>query len=1114
MYSKYILNSNWKSLSSNYEYDDEITFKNQKVYVDGNIDINYSPFLSLAKDYTNNNFSMLFLTEKQEINKYLEFKQIDNTVNTQTSFLASNFKDKKIIDDTAFLSLSANLYVFKEIKDLNEACFLEYKFLNENDFLLYRVEKDVYFYFSIDPLTESIFCLSSYKAPDSFSLYDLEKIKLNYSYYNNNENITIYRYFQGAFLFFKNNFNVLKLDKLSREDTSDKTMFFSLLSVKNLPDISLSTNWISYKRGINMDNLSVDTSRSLYNLKNNFIFHYEYARTQADRCNFNTLTLKNELSYKDEAIRDLKSKNSLRSYTSIFAGGKRELGYNNLSIGYTSNYTTYNFIADKTTWFHLPNVEKKITININDSNFFQNGAIAGKAPIFSDKIWKKNANYPGTSNYGESTSKENTGQWLCAWLSGGSDDAIWINRYYNPEYFTPFEALSYSPNVEYRPQYYNKYSLGIKDIPSDITLETGGWYAYSRLGKQTASSIIKSLEDKLIYKDLSIFKDNVDNDVFYKIDRQGNKIYDFNNKEYGILPISGYKDNYNNFTLSFFASRYDWNVDREYQILGNYLNEGFGFFNSEDINPVLYYLKDEKTKIVFNNNKVESFLEIDISRYLPYELSTIAGVFYKNILDNFFIITANGYVLEFTANGTLVEKLTAFNVESDSGDSVIYGCCNNNNKGILFLSNNTNIEIDLISKKVSNIQAVAFVNAGLNDERNVVIDNNNRVYNLNGSSPVIKGESIYFLNNLSGSIDFFDKNENTVTTFLSGFREQVVDFNFDMDGNTYVLYNSGFDVYNALGIFEKTQIVSIKNKPLSAVNIGFSKLDGITNCFVLLKGEGESFFFNITENFYKKVYTDFSILQKNYDFCFDRLMQNTIRNTKQSPLYKIKLKLSNFVNVEDFILLETVILAEGLGTGEHHFAISLDTVKGIYQVYIDNKVYSTKTFTPGKYSYSNILKNNLMIGITPFYGNIPYNNFYKTPYTNFYTSDLTIKKLKFFNKAFNEDEVKMLFFEQYFPSNLSTTIRTGDRSFIDTVSRVFKNKMPGKKSNLINLSISNTNISDKNIQQMYNNLILKEVRDVLPGYVKINKIEWKDNKIGSEKMLDGYFNNKNTLTEN
>ena len=1111
MYSKYILNSNWNSLSGNYESDDEITLKNQKICVDGNIDLNYSPFLTLSRDYTNNNYSLLFLTDNKEIENFLEFKKLDDTVKTQSCLIASNYKDKKILEETRFLALSSNSYLLKEVKELNESCFLECMFLDEKDLLLYRLENKIYSYFSIDPFTESLFCLSSYKSPTEFTGYEQDKIKLNYSYYNNSESLVIYRYIQNNFLFFCNQFNDLTLKSTTTEDFTDETILFSLLSIKNLPNIAPSTTWVSYKRSLNMDNLNVDTSRSFYNLKNNFIFHFEYFNKKDKSYNVNALTLKNQLNYNDEVIRYPASNNALRNYNSVFGGGKREQGYDNLNLCYTSDYTAFKFLTDKTTWFHLPDVKEKIIFNINETNFFQNGAIAGRSPIFSDKVWKKNAHYPNTSNYGNSTFKEHTGQWLCAWLSGGADSAVWVNRYYNPNIFTPIEALSYSPNIDYRPQFYGKYEEGINDIPSDITFETGGWYAYSRLGKGAAKKIIKSLEDKLIYKNLSIYKNTVENDLYYELDRDGESIYNFTGKEYGILPISNYKENYNNFTLSFFASRYNWNTDRDYQILGNYLNSGFGLFNSEDDTPILYYLTADNKKIIFNNNKIEPILEIDVQSYLPTNQSTIAGIFYKNILDNFIIITETGYLLEFTSNGTIVDVLTAFN----SSNTVI-SCSNNKDKGVILLDDYTNILINLDTKQFETVlNTDGEINLNSDEDRNILINNSNKIFIARGSSPVIKGENIYYLNTLSGSIDFYDVNTRVITTYLSGFKDSVQDFNFDKKGNTYVLFTSSVNVYNALGALESTREIAINGKPgLSAANIGFSKLGGVEDCFILLKGEYGSFFYNIDKDIYKKVDTDFIINNKNYDFCFDRLMQNTVRNIIQTPIYKFKIKLTNLVNSEDFLILETLLLAENLGTGEHHFALSLDTIKGIFDVYIDNRLYSRKYFTPGKYSFSNILKDNFILGTTPFYGNITYNNFYKTPNNNFYVSDLTIKKIKFFNKFFSEDEVKMLYFEHVSPLPLTTTIKTGDRSYLDTVSRVFKNKVPGKKANLINLSIGNTNISDASIQQMYNNLIIEELKNVLPGYVKINKIQWVENKKGQEKMLEGYFNKKNTLTEN
>jgi hypothetical protein len=1111
MYSKYILNSNWSSLSGSYTYDKEVTLKNQKIYVDGNLDVNYLPFLSVGRDVVNNNYSYLFLTKSSEIKNYIDFNEKIENLQSQTCLIVSNFEDKKIIDETVFLTLESNSYVFKDVSRLDQTCFLEFYKISETELILYRIEKEIYYYFSIDPFTESLFSLSSFKAPKDFSQYDKDKIKLNFLYFNKNENICLYRYFNNNFLFFKNIDNVLSIKKSQVPDMTDKGLFFALLSVKNLPNISPKTNWISYKRGSNLNNLNVESSRSFYDIKNNFLFHFEYLKD--NDLNLNTLTLKNQLNYKDNTMRVGGDSYNLRDYTSIFGGGNREHGFDNISLSYSSNYTIYDFLSDKTTWFRLPNVKEKTIININETEFFENGAIAGRSPLYSDKIWKKNTPLSYTSNLGESSFKEHTGQWLCAWLSGGDDNGMWMNRFYNPDVFTPFEAIKFAPNVDYRPQYYGKYPAGIYDIPSDLIIESGGWYAYSRMGIKSAKNIISSQYPNLISKDLQSFKDYNNNDVYFERDRDGDASYNFDGGKYGTVSLREYRNNYNNFTLSFFASRENWDVSREYQLLGNYLNDGFGFFNCEDINPVLYTFDNNKSKITFHNNEAAPILEIDVTRYVSLTGNPIVGVFYRSLLENFLLVTSLGIVLEFTSNGTLVETLCATN-----DDNIRVISCNNNDRyGVVCFSDSTTRRINLFDKTHTTYSNNDLKQFGIiNTEIKTIIDNNDRIFLTCGVSPIIKNDRIYYLDT-DNVIKFYSIENETITDYLTG-TENVVDYNFDRNGNTHVLYTSSYEVYDAIGVLNKKVEIDTKSSNISAfpTNIGIIKVDDKDTSLITLEGDNSFYFYNTESKEFKKIsqlnQLNFSNLK--YDFCFDKYLQSTKRNVIKVPIYRVKIKLQEIVNTEKFIVLESVILGDSLGTGEHHFVVALDTVKGVFRFYIDKKLYSEKNFTPGKYSFSNILRENFIVGTIPFYGNIPYNNFYKTTDKNFYLNDFTLRNFKFFNTSFTHDEVNMLYLEKKGTKTLTTKLMTGNRSYMDTISRVFKNKVPGKKSNLINLYISNTKISDKAVQNMYNNVILSELKEILPGHVKINKINWLENKDGGDKMLQGFFNRKISITEN
>ena len=121
--------------------------------------------------------------------------------------------------------------------------------------------------------------------------------------------------------------------------------------------------------------------------------------------------------------------------------------------------------------------------------------------------------------------------------------------------------------------------------------------------------------------------------------------------------------------------------------------------------------------------------------------------------------------------------------------------------------------------------------------------------------------------------------------------------------------------------------------------------------------------------------------------------------------------------------------------------------------------------------------------------------------------------MRLFDDSLNGDEVKFLYFEKYSPNDIIVDLEVDDRNYIETITRTFKHKLQGSKSNLINLYINNSLITEKSVQDMYNTIILKELKPHLPAYVKINKIVWQSSIESSEKMMSGNFNIKNTITD-
>jgi hypothetical protein len=1109
MFSKFILNSNWTGLSSNYKFDNTIDLYNTDITVTGNTNLTYTSYLSNLNDYANNNYSLLFLTKKLKLNNILNTNPPIDPQNRQVCLLANKLENDLIGEETVFLNLSS-FKAFNTINILNltDDSFFEIDFLSSNELLLLTVKDRVSYYMCVDDLNLAITVIQKNEL-EALNVYELDKIKLNYIYDSKKNNIILYRIIRDqTYVISVLNNNII----LKNSDLSDRVLIddiFTLLKIKDLPSLKLNANIISYKTNIDKNNLSIRTSRSV---DNNYIAHLEYNNIDYNYTNTNFLTLKNQLNIKDE-LRSNKDNNNFRDYKSIFIGGSREEGYENINLGFASSYYPITLYSDKTTWFHVPYNLKGEKLEISDSTFIQNGAIAGNSPIFSDKIYKKSANYATTSNMGNVEDTEQNGVWLCAWLSGGSTSKQWVDRFFNKSSFTPYEALTYSSNVNYTPQYEGKRGEGITDIPSKLTLEPGAWYAYSRMGKKTGVNILSGNKD-IISNSFTDYRSKTKAKKPIELDIDSSPIYNLNNDSYGIINTENL-NYYNNLGLSFFATREDWGSS-EYSLLGNYMDTGMGWFFNRQVYPLNYYINDKTVYVL--NNRFQKLLTIDCSFFLPGQDFTIVGLFKRDFNNNIHIVTSNNNIIELNSNGTIVDLLSVQKLFNDSIKSIY----NNIDNGYILYGDGKILKINLYSNIYEEITNNVIFSEGFSFNSNVIADSFNFVYVINGLNPIIKGTNIYYKNPNKNTIDFFNTNTETISSYLSASK-LIMGYNFDKDENTYVLLEDKVLVYDAKGVYTKEHIISTNNIETTGYNITFQNLNKTEQCNIsLIDKDNNNYFYNLNTSSYVKIdsvknnrfnrdsnlYNDF-METSNWSY-----IQSIIQTTYPLPTYTFKVRLFNQFDYEDYILIKTDILAENLNTGTHHFAVNLDTINGLYSFYIDGNLYNIQNFEPAKYSFSNLFNNNIIVGTVPYYGGLVYSDFYKSDDLRIYVDDLKIEKFKIAKNIFSQDEIKLLYYEKYSPKDLVIDLPVGERNYIDTISRTFKHKMKGSKSNLINLVINDSLVTDEITQRKYQMLILNKLKTILPGYIKINSIQWKNNKDNDEKMLQGNFNLRNTLTNN
>ena len=302
-----------------------------------------------------------------------------------------------------------------------------------------------------------------------------------------------------------------------------------------------------------------------------------------------------------------------RSYNSIFSGGAQTKGFEKIYLGYQAGSTDITFKPDEPTSFRFcPTAD---TIYLSSAGFIENGALGGSVPLIADRIEihrkdysKLITNFPTPSSIGTAD-----GRWLCSWLSGNQDSKIWMDRYYNPGYFSlSSDAVNFF--IEKKDPLLNY----IWDIPSQLELEPGIEYQYTHAGKQSGTAAVNLIEIDPFYslgfKTLHISAWNaldsvVDESQYAQTNRIINQqsvspteYFDFDGNCHIIFSATSSILLDTDFTVSMWVFVDDWNNIQGNQIFGNFDQSGWGLINRQQAIAPLISIIDQNTASAYTLN--------------------------------------------------------------------------------------------------------------------------------------------------------------------------------------------------------------------------------------------------------------------------------------------------------------------------------------------------------------------------------------------------------------------------------------------------------------------------------------------------------------------------------
>ncbi|MDB4396183.1 hypothetical protein N9Z65_01060 [bacterium] len=1089
------------------EYNDKfISIEQTKSTLEQGLNINTIDALAGAYDSKINNYSSLYLTGKKKLDSLISLSA--NNADGVTSFVTRIGFDQPGSDPKKYL------YIFKSNQSqTNAQKALGIQPLNRTGLLPNN------YFFEVEALNNNLCRIKHNNGLFDYYLnYNTDRNKfVFYQSTDNYKNIIqeqgdVFRYIldnDGYLQLFKFVDNVLNIVTLKEDQLILAPLVAGSLNrgINNLMHIDytldqnvkgINKSFVSYNNNTST-NLIVNTNNSSFNEDGQYVFTTVYNTISAESLPINYFSLdtnRSDFNYINRGSNMIDSSNGLghdpREYYNLNTGHHQEKGLDKINLNY-SFYDKDIFIENGTdTFFIAPStIYPYDKLNINDTQFVNNGAFAGPTPAMSDRILIKRHN----------TTQYDNGRYLCTWLSGGGlgQAGVWVDRFYYPDNISKLAALSAKPtysisfNDSADTLTYNT-SKAILDKEkffdklSDAAIEPNVEIKYQRVGNSDIRQIVESSLPLISSFDSYFTSKTVRGETENFCTEVDTNQLTFNGDKYCVFNVSDSVDDTKNFSLNFDmyldpANKYG------FQLLGNNTNYGFGIFQDQTVTPFIHIVSD-KTLYILNT---------DFALLNKVEFKTkIKNVFKRSALDDYIVTTAGNLFYKVNTQGNKIKL--------DCGSDILsYNGYHQTHDDIDFISSDQlTRRINTNTFSVSTLPSAEFdVYKGEFCLYDNVLEYNDTVYKLPGTNTNWENESTVFYQ-VSNFIVKHNLDEGP-QAFLKS--DNIKDF-LVAQNKVYVLTTTAHFVYSTSGIFELsgsigtldtpgpdtepgTDFISISGYEYISIDWVNEYRNGVNYQYpVLLAKDGEGSLLAY-KDVLNNTQIDLSGIPASNNTADSKLTNyNTLNRLYDSSSIDFKLTLRNYLDNEDITTKTISFDPSSYEPGFYNFTYRLDTLQGNSTLYINAELYDNQTFAPGKYMIQDIFSDELFIGSSGFQSNMDLATYLRQP-GYYYTKDLTIRNPYVYNNAIDTDLVYALYLLEQRIDNITLAIPAGQRTSKAEIQQFFKFNRTNS-SNTIDVVVRNLNITDSTIREQIKMSILAEASSLVPAGITINDIVFKD----------------------
>ncbi len=823
-----------------------------------------------------------------------------------------------------------------------------------------------------------------------------------------------------------------------------------------------------------------------------------------------------------------------RLYNKLYVNRNREDGSEKIFLGYQNNSTEYPLVKDKETYFHIPPYTEPVLIA--DSSLIIDGATGGLFPAVADRIFESRKGNGNTSNNG-TPSEIPDGTWFCTWLYESPETGAlrWYDRYFNPkklninlyqnETFNGTEYILNALPIFEAPDM----DTVIYDVPSTMNLEPGVLYKYFHIGERTAENILTTFggvsSEKLLFdiKDWMSRKASPSYPITITSSASSTSLFP-NPKSSQVVLSSGLGFNHNqnvqayiewnqnyipthDFTLGFWCQDNNWNNCPSTQLIGNYSAKGgFGVFvDTQKTFPYFVIPEVKYGHLFFFNQDVQGFLDKVV-------ISQLSGQSLK------------------------IPSLVAM----DSNECV-YVCSDSELPVLYKMDHGGNLLAKVDVPVSSDEELVSLMYDPIKDE--VLLTTTKAIYEysqllieirrtnkpLTLSSNYVSSAfsydttlGTYSLSTIPNTIDlkFIENDEWTILTdnnvykngemFLT-FEDEATNLQIDPKGRLWVLHGtnnvsvfdpSGFPFQDPSLTFTVGSDTRHEQKHISFINVyDRSKLSNEW-VSVIYYSDSRFMYTNTLDGRVSNIvdmstFADYKVArqldQDPYTFIYktkgdftsyeNKRVFNSLTRAKKQLVIKASLK-DKSTNEYSYKIHKASASIDDWdpNTWKH---IILTHKNRTLALYI-NGVKQTELNYSGQYELSFDQQPSMFIG-SPLGVSNGLNRETRSVVELF---NGVIGDIKFYNYCIDPINFEMFLRAGIAAEDILWSLPIPSIGYIERIERMFKNKLPGSKSNFYNIKLSGTNITDLTTRALIEEQIKKIAAEISPVNVDLIKVTW------------------------